>query len=70
MPLISSLAEGGLPDYDLSRWTGNLSGADFDFRALANALDCTRDFNQAGIIYADGHQRYLNSTSGQGKVDI
>lgn len=59
MPLTSSLAEQGLPSYGFSRWTGSQSGADFDFRALANALDCTRDFYQAGIIYADGHQRYL-----------
>ncbi|MFE8147110.1 hypothetical protein RBA69_07750 [Brenneria goodwinii] len=59
MPLTSSLAQRGLPDYDFSRWTGNHSGADFDFRALANALDCTRDFNQAGIIYADGSNRFL-----------
>ncbi|PWC18793.1 hypothetical protein [Brenneria corticis] len=59
MPLTSSLAERGLTSYDFSRWTGNQSGADFDFQALAQSLDCTRDFHQAGIIYADGHQRYL-----------
>ncbi|MCL2899706.1 hypothetical protein [Brenneria tiliae] len=59
MPLTPSLAERGLTSYDFSRWTGNQSGADFDFQALAQSLDCTRDFYQVGIIYADGHQRYL-----------
>ncbi|MCL2893881.1 hypothetical protein MFP26_14420 [Brenneria sp. MC1SB4.1] len=49
--------------YDFGRWTGNASGGDIDFNALANSLDCTRAFNQVGIIYADGKQRWLVRSS-------
>lgn len=63
MPQFPSAVERGLLNYDFSRWTGNRSGADFDFNAFAGALDCTRDFNRAGIIYADGPRRYLVRSS-------
>lgn len=50
--------ESSLPGYDIARMTG-YGASDFDFKALGGAMDCTREFAQAGIIYADGPQRYL-----------
>jgi len=50
--------ENNLPGYDIARMTG-YGAPDFDFKALGAAMDCTREFYQAGIIYADGAQRYL-----------
>lgn len=50
--------ENHLPGYDFARMTGN-GAADFDFKALGAAMDCNRDFYQAGIIYSDGNQRYV-----------
>lgn len=50
--------ESFLPDYDFARITG-YGAADFDFKALGAAMNCNREFYQAGIIYADGSQRYL-----------
>ena len=50
--------ENNLPGYDIARLTG-YGAPDFDFKALGAAMDCTREFYQAGIIYADGAQRYL-----------
>ncbi|WP_320726423.1 hypothetical protein [Enterobacter sp. 118C5] len=47
-----------LPGYDYARMAG-FGAADFDFKALGSAMDCNREFTQAGIIYADGAQRYL-----------
>jgi hypothetical protein len=41
-----------LPDYGLARSLGLASGSDVNFTSLANQLDCTRDFNQVGIIYS------------------
>jgi len=48
--------ENNLPGYDIARMTG-YGAPDFDFKALGAAMDCTREFYQAGIIYADGAQR-------------
>lgn len=48
-----------LPDFGLARSLGMTSADDFDFTALANQLDCTRDFNQVGIIYSDGVRQWL-----------
>lgn len=50
--------EKNLPGYDYARMAG-FGAADFDFKALGSAMDCNREFTQAGIIYADGAQRYL-----------
>ena len=50
--------ETNLPGYDYARMAG-LGAADFDFKALGSAMDCNREFAQAGIIYSDGAQRYL-----------
>ena len=47
-----------LPSYDLARITG-YGAADFDFKALGEAMDCNRALYQAGIIYSDGQKRYL-----------
>lgn len=49
--------ETNLPGYDYARMAG-LGAADFDFIALGSAMDCNREFAQAGIIYSDGTQRY------------
>ncbi|EKM7811511.1 hypothetical protein PVN64_003991 [Klebsiella aerogenes] len=59
MSSLFSNSENKLLNYDFSRWMGNTSGSDFDFRALGSALDCTRDFNQVGIIFNDGRMSYL-----------
>ncbi|WFW61076.1 hypothetical protein NFJ76_03545 [Citrobacter freundii] len=48
-----------LPGYDWSRILGQTKGTDFDFHALADALDCQRDFYGAGIIYNDGYRSFL-----------
>ncbi|MDV2863531.1 hypothetical protein PUATCC27989T_01783 [Phytobacter ursingii] len=48
-----------LPDYGLARSLGLASGSDVNFTSLANQLDCTRDFNQVGIIYSDGQRQWL-----------
>ncbi|URQ59235.1 hypothetical protein LQ939_10270 [Pantoea alhagi] len=55
---LAGFAKSPLPDYSFTRLTHkNIS--DFDFAALGAAMDCTRDFSLAGIIYAEGEQRYL-----------
>lgn len=51
--------ESRLRDYNLSRWMGNGPDTHFDFKALEKTLDCTRSFNQGGIIFNDGKQSYL-----------
>lgn len=48
-----------LPDYGVGRRMGLVSADDIDFNALANRLDCLRDFSQVGIIYSDGPQQWL-----------
>ncbi|QTL40024.1 hypothetical protein HGO23_00860 [Xenorhabdus budapestensis] len=54
--------ESKLPDFRYShqlRMT-HPSAANIDFQAIADALDCHRDFYGAGIIYSDGlSKRYL-----------
>jgi hypothetical protein len=50
--------EANMPGYDFARFSGK-GATDFNFDALGAAMDCTRDFAQAGIIYADGPERYL-----------
>jgi hypothetical protein len=50
--------EANMLGYDFARFSGN-GATGFNFDALGAAMDCTRDFAQAGIIYADGPQRYL-----------
>lgn len=51
-------AENNLPDYSFARLTRK-GAPDFDFAALGASMDCSRDFSLAGIIYAEGSQRYL-----------
>lgn len=51
-------AEKNLPGYDFARMMGR-GASDFDFKSLADRMDCSRSFYQTGIIYADGDQRYL-----------
>ncbi|MCG8708554.1 hypothetical protein JHU04_001767 [Brenneria sp. 4F2] len=73
MAVLNYSAEQGLMNYDFSRWMGNSAGADFDFKALGQAMDCHRTFNQAGIIFNDGvrsflvrpSRRYANSSHSQ-----
>lgn len=48
-----------LPDYNIARTLGLIPKNDFDFASLANQLDCSRNFYQAGIIYSDGQRRWL-----------
>ncbi|WLI77361.1 hypothetical protein Q5705_02005 [Kosakonia sp. H02] len=48
-----------LPDYGFARSMGLAPGGDFDFTSLARQLDCTRNFNQVGIIYSDGPRQWL-----------
>lgn len=59
MAMLNYSAEQGLMNYDFSRWMGNSAGADFDFKALGQAMDCHRTFNQAGIIFNDGVRSFL-----------
>lgn len=58
MALYGMNPEKNLPGYDFARMAGK-GAADFNFKALGAAMDCTRAFYQAGIVYFDGHQRYL-----------
>ncbi|PHM44868.1 hypothetical protein Xmau_01582 [Xenorhabdus mauleonii] len=52
--------ESKLPDFHLSYRISNNVPSDLDFKAIADALDCHRDFYGAGIIYSDGlYERYL-----------
>ena len=48
-----------IPDYEIARSLGLASGCDINFTALAGQLDCSRNFNQAGIIYSDGARQWL-----------
>ncbi|MDX7986140.1 hypothetical protein FE392_02150 [Xenorhabdus sp. 12] len=51
--------ESKLPDFHLS-YQFSSSPPDIDFKSVADALDCHRDFYGAGIIYSDGlYKRYL-----------
>ncbi|HCU0421531.1 TPA: hypothetical protein OUJ09_000991 [Klebsiella aerogenes] len=59
MTMPGEFAKNNLPDYGFARSLGLTSGNDFDFKVLANQLDCSRDFNHAGIIYSDGSQQWL-----------
>lgn len=52
-------SSNNLPDYNIARRLGMVSADDIDFNALANRLDCTRDFSQVGIIYSDGLAQWL-----------
>ncbi|WP_210525978.1 hypothetical protein [Pantoea ananatis] len=52
-------SSNNLPDYNIARRLGTVSADDIDFNALANRLDCTRDFSQVGIIYSDGLAQWL-----------
>lgn len=47
-----------LSGYHVARLTGK-DAPDIDFHSLGSAMDCTRTFAQAGIIYASGSERYL-----------
>ncbi|SFU59500.1 hypothetical protein [Xenorhabdus koppenhoeferi] len=52
--------ESKLPNLQYSNLLGTRGAADIDFKAIADALDCHRDFYGAGIIYSDGlYKRYL-----------
>lgn len=52
--------EKNLPGYDFARMAG-YGAADFDFNAVGDAMDCNREFYQAGIIIYAGPQRYCFS---------
>lgn len=58
MSLYGLPSERNLLDYDFARLTGK-SPSEFNFKSLERAMDCSRDFCQAGIIYSDDMQRYL-----------
>lgn len=61
---MSGLASGNdLLDYGIARSLGLIPQTDFDFGALASQLDCTRDFNQVGIIYSEGRRQWLVRSS-------
>lgn len=51
--------ESRLRDYNFSRLMGRGPDTHFDFKALEKSLDCTRSFNQCGIIFNDGELSYL-----------
>ncbi|MDX7993179.1 hypothetical protein FE394_05690 [Xenorhabdus sp. Reich] len=52
--------ESKLPSLQYSSLLGSRNAANIDFKAIADALDCHRDFYGAGIIYSDGlSKRYL-----------
>ena len=46
-------------DYALSKVLGWVSPPAFDFKALADALDCQKDFYGVGIIYNDGGRSFM-----------
>lgn len=48
-----------LPEYEWSRLLGQTQGTNFNFDALADSLDCQRDFYGVGIIYNDGSRSFL-----------
>lgn len=49
----------GLRSYNFPRWTIGGLNNNFDFMALEKSLDCTRLFNQCGVIFNDGDRSYL-----------
>ncbi|PHM35685.1 hypothetical protein [Xenorhabdus innexi] len=54
--------ESKLPNFQSARMFGHIhcSANNIDFQAIADTLDCHRDFYGAGIIYSDGlSKRYL-----------
>ncbi|SFN83620.1 hypothetical protein [Xenorhabdus japonica] len=54
--------ESKLPSLQYARMLGSIHHGvpNIDFQAIADALDCHRDFYGAGIIYSDGfYKRYL-----------
>lgn len=57
--LFSDQDPNRLPDFGFSRRMGLIHGCDFDFVALANQLDCLRDFDRAGIVYSDVVNEWL-----------
>ncbi|MCU5773713.1 hypothetical protein N5923_12895 [Erwiniaceae bacterium BAC15a-03b] len=58
MALPGSNPEKSMMDYDFAHLFGQ-GAPDFDFKRLGASMDCTREFYQAGIIYADGPHKYL-----------
>lgn len=46
-------------DYALSKVLGWVSPPAFDFKALADALYCQKDFYGVGIIYNDGGSSFM-----------
>lgn len=46
-------------DYEFSKIFGWVSPPPFDFKALANTLDCQKDFYGVGIIYNDGSRSFM-----------
>lgn len=48
-----------LPSFNTPQTWGGPGPVDFDFHALAKQLDCTRNFNQVGIIYSNGVSQWL-----------
>lgn len=46
-------------DYSLSKVLGWISPSAFDLKALADALDCQKDFCGVGIIYNDGGNSFM-----------
>ena len=47
MALPGMSPERNLPGYEIARLTG-YGALDFNFKALGDAMDCTREFAQAG----------------------
>ncbi|MEQ1968331.1 hypothetical protein ABLA30_15220 [Xenorhabdus nematophila] len=57
--LSNEFDESKLPSFQFA-YRFSHSTPDIDFQAIADALDCHRDFYGAGIIYSDGlYKRYL-----------
>lgn len=70
MNILGRSADSGLPGYDTGRMFGLTSEADFDFNALAQGLDCSRNFNRVGIIYDDGKKRWLVRPSAESPIRL
>lgn len=56
---ILSRPSGDFGDFKIASLLHTITDVDFDFDALANALDCTRDLYGVGIIYSEEQRKYV-----------
>lgn len=56
---VLSRTDEHLGDFRIASILHNISFVDFDFDALANALDCTKDLYGVGIIYSEDERQYV-----------